>query len=313
MELSIIIVNYKYRDLVKNCLKNLKEAFEGSESEVYKPRLQYEIIVVDNGSNDGIEEMLLKNFPEVNRHTLPAIGGSVMQEVETQNLTRSADLENKGAAVKLISLDENRGYGGGNNAGMKAACGKYVLILNPDITVLGGAIERMYSFMEAHPEIGILGPQLLNPDGTIQPSCMRFYKFFTPIYRRLSFLHYFPFVKKELARFEMDDFDHRENHEIEDWIFGPCLMVRKASLDKVGGFDERFLLFFEDTDLCRRFKLAGWKIYYLADAKVIHMDERLSQKSKGLKALRHKTTWIHISSWIKYFWKWKGKTTDGHG
>ncbi|OGF22575.1 hypothetical protein A2Y83_00510 [Candidatus Falkowbacteria bacterium RBG_13_39_14] len=283
MELSIIIVNYKYRDLVKVCLQNLKAALseEGSDplpaqagfgGGQTQGNLQYEIIVVDNGSNDGIEEMLLKNFPE----------------------------------VKLISLDENRGYGGGNNAGMKAACGKYVLILNPDITVLGGAIERMYSFMEAHPEIGILGPQLLNPDGTIQPSCMRFYKFFTPIYRRLSFLHYFPFVKKELDRFEMDDFDHRENHEIEDWIFGPCLMVRKSALDRAGFFDERFLLFFEDTDLCRRFKLAGWKIYYLADAKVIHMDERLSQKSKGLKALRHKTTWIHISSWIKYFWKWRG-------
>lgn len=107
----------------------------------------------------------------------------------------------------------------------------------------------------------------------------------------------------------MDDFDHKKNQEIEDWIFGPCLMLRKEALDKVGGFDERFLLFFEDTDLCRRFKLAGWRIYYLAEAKVIHMDERLSQKSKGLKALQHKTTWIHISSWIKYFWKWRKTRT----
>lgn len=313
MQLSVIIVNYKYRDLVKVCLQNLKAAFDGSESEVYKPRLQYEIIVVDNGSNDGIKEMLSKNFSEVNRYTLPALGNSVMQEIEAQNLTRSADLENKGAAVKFIPLAENRGYGGGNNAGIKAAQGKYVLILNPDVTVLSGAIERMYSFMEAHPEIGILGPQLLNPDGTIQPSCMRFYKLLTPVYRRISFLHYLTWVKKELARFEMEDFDHSNSKEVDDWIFGPCLMVRKEAFDKVGGFDERFLLFFEDTDLCRRFKLAGWKIYYLADAKVIHMDERLSQKSKGLKALRHKTTWIHISSWIKYFWKWRRGTTDGDG
>lgn len=302
MDLSIIIVNYKYRDLVKNCLKNLEAAFDacGGDSQGYRfqygsqvsadvgdnsrqdggqasCRLQnvgnphYEIIVVDNGSDDGIKEMLSKNFSE----------------------------------VKLISLAENRGYGGGNNAGIKASHGKYVLILNPDVSVLKGAIEKMYAFMEKNPAVGILGPQLLNPDGTIQPSCMRFYKVFTPIYRRISFLQYLPFVKKELARFEMDDFDHRKNQEIEDWIFGPCLMVRKDALDKVGGFDERFLLFFEDTDLCRRFKLAGWKIYYLADAKVIHMDERLSQKSKGLKALRHKTTWIHISSWIKYFLKWR--------
>lgn len=275
MDLSIIIVNYKYRDLVKVCLRNLKEALDVGDM---SRRLQYEIIVVDNASNDGIKEMLLKNFPN----------------------------------VKFIQLDKNKGYGGGNNAGIKVARGKYVLILNPDVTVLKGSIEKMYAFMEEHQEIGILGPQLLSPDGTIQPSCMRFYKFLTPVYRRLAFLHKLPFVKKELARFEMSDFDHKINQEIQDWIFGPCLMVRKKVLDEVCGFDERFLLFFEDTDLCRRFKLAGWKIYYLADAKVIHMDERLSQKSKGLKALRHKTTWIHIQSWGKYFWKWR-KTRISRG
>ncbi|MFH0854817.1 MAG: glycosyltransferase family 2 protein [bacterium] len=269
MDLSIIIVNYKCRDLVKVCINNLKAALASNKNN----DLRYEIIVVDNDSNDGIKDMLFKNFPE----------------------------------VKFIQLAENKGYGGGNNAGIKTARGKYVLILNPDVMVLEGAIEKMRAFMEAHPEIGILGPQLLNPDGTIQPSCMRFYKFFTPVCRRLAFLQYLSFVKKELARFEMGDFDHKKNQEIEDWIFGPCLMVRKKAIDEAGCFDERFLLFFEDTDLCRRFKLAGWKIYYLADAKVIHMDERLSQKSKGLKALRHKTTWIHISSWIKYFWKWRAQ------
>lgn len=273
--LSIIILNYKYKDIVRTCLNNLKAAFEG---EVYKPRLQYEIIVVDNGSNDGIEEMLNKKFPD----------------------------------IKLVKLKKNRGYSAGNNVGIKEAKGKYVLILNPDITVLEGAIEKMYNFMETHSDAGIAAPQLLNPNGTIQHSCMRFHSFFIPIYRRLSFLQNFSYVKNELERFEMTDWEHNCSREV-DWFLGACLIIRKDVFEKVGLFDERFFLFFEDTDFCRRVKLAGWKIYYFADAKVIHLDERLSNKASGLAALRHKTTWIHIASWIKYFWKWRGcGTTEEH-
>lgn len=268
MDLSIIILNYKYKGLVKNCLKNIKADLLQESGNL---KLNYEIIVVDNASKDGVEKMLAANFPE----------------------------------IKLIMMESNRGYGGGNNAGIKQAQGKYILIVNPDVTVLPGSIEKMYNFMEQHPDFGIVAPQLLSPNGTIQRSCMRFPSFLTPIYRRLAFLEKFSAVKKELARFEINDWDHNSSREVEDWVFGPCLMIRKKTLEEVGSFDERFLLFFEDTDLCRRFKLAGWKIYYLHDAKVVHLDERLSKKQEGLGALRNKTTWIHISSWMKYFWKWR--------
>ncbi|MFH1192574.1 MAG: glycosyltransferase family 2 protein [bacterium] len=262
MELSIIILNYKYKDLARVCLKNLKAA---------DLNLRYEIIVVDNASDDGIGGMLSKDFTD----------------------------------VKFIRLKKNRGYSAGNNAGIRYSKGKYVLILNPDITVLEGAIENMYNFMSARLDVGMAAPQLLNPNGTIQRSCMRFHDFFIPIYRRLSFLQKFSYVKNKLDKFEIADWDHDSSREV-DWFLGACLMIRKDVFNKIGLFDERFFLFFEDTDFCRRVKNAGWKVYYLADAKVIHLDERLSNKAEGLKALKNRTTWTHIASWGKYFWKWKG-------
>ncbi len=158
MELSIIILNYKYKDLVKVCLKNLKAG---------DLDLNYEIIVVDNDSNDGIGGMLAKDFPD----------------------------------VKFIRLKENRGYSAGNNVGIRYSKGKYVLILNPDITVLDGTIEKMYNFMEAHTDIGITAPQLLNPNGTIQRSCMQFHIFCIPVYLRISFFQKFYFVKNYLNKF----------------------------------------------------------------------------------------------------------------
>ncbi|MFC1613541.1 glycosyltransferase family 2 protein [Patescibacteria group bacterium] len=263
MDLSIIILNYKCKDLVKVCLNNLKAS---------DLSLDYEIIVVDNGSNDGISEMLNNFFPK----------------------------------ARLVKLKKNKGYSAGNNAGIKEARGKYILILNPDVTVGKMAIKKMHDFMEMHPDTGITAPQLLNPDRSIQRSCMRFHSFLIPVYRRLSFLQKLSFVNNELDRFQICDWDHNSTREV-DWMLGACLTIRKKTFDEVGLFDERYFLFFEDTDICRSFKMAGWKRYYLADARVIHLDERLSNKATGLLALKNKTTWIHINSWLKYFWKWRGK------
>ncbi|MFH0856581.1 MAG: glycosyltransferase family 2 protein [bacterium] len=268
MELSIIILNYKYKGLVKNCLRNIK---------AIDLKLNYEIIVVDNASSDGIGEMILKNFPD----------------------------------AKFIGLHKNRGYSAGNNAGIKEARGKYILIVNPDITVLPGAIEKLYNFMETHPDVGVTAPQLLNPNGTIQRSCMKFHNFLMPVYRRLSFFEKFSFVKKQLDYFEMAKWDHNSSCEV-DWFLGACLIIRKVALDKAGLFDERYFLFFEDTDFCRSIKMTGYKNYYLSEAKVVHLDERLSNKAQGLLALRNKTTWIHIMSWVKYFWKWRKTRIDAN-
>ena len=133
MQLSIIILNYKQKGLVKNCLKNILSLNLG---------LEYEIIVVDNNSSDGCTVMVKEEFP----------------------------------GVKIIASKKNLGYAGGNNLGIKKARGKYILILNPDITPLTNSIEEIYQFMENNPDCAIGGPKLLNPDRSTQISCCRFPK-----------------------------------------------------------------------------------------------------------------------------------------
>ncbi len=261
MDLSIIILNYKAKGLVKQCLKGIK---------LLNLALNYEIIVVDNHSGDSCVEMIKQYFPH----------------------------------VKLIESDKNRGFAAGNNLGLKEAQGKYVMILNPDITILEGAIEKMHEFMETNESVGVCGPKLINPDGTVQMSCYHFPKFMVPIYRR-TFLGNLPWAKKNLHHYLMKDWDHNANREV-DWLLGACLLVRRLAIDQVGLMDERFFLYFEDVDWCRRFWQAGFKVYYLAEAEMVHYHQRLSAENPGLRGLFSDTTRIHIASWIKYFAKHLG-------
>ncbi len=258
MSLSIIILNYKTKNLVKYCIKGIK---------LVGLKLDYEIIVIDNASQDGTPEMIRKEFPE----------------------------------VKLIEVEKNRGYTGGNNLGLKQAKGKYILILNPDIVVLEGAIEKMYEFMENHPKIGLLGPKLINPDKSLQETCYRFPKFITPLYRR-TFLGKFRFAKKHLDHFLMKDYDRKKARKV-DWVQGSCLMARNEAIKEVGLFDEKFFAYFEDVDWCRRFSEKNWEVWYLPEAELVHYHEQAS--AGGLLDIFKKSTRIHIVSWLKYFWKYR--------
>lgn len=256
MDLSIIILNYQSKGLVKQCLKGIKNS---------NLSLSYEIIVVDNASNDGCLEMVKNNF----------------------------------LGVKTIQADKNHGYAAGNNLGIKATQGKYIMILNPDVAVLENSIQLMFEFMENRVEVGLAGPRLINPDKSVQFSCMKFPTLLTPLYRR-TFLGRFQFVQKKLKEYQMSDCDHAENREV-DWIFGACMIVRKSAIEKVGLLDEKFFLYFEDTDWCRRFWRAGFKVYYVANAKMVHYHGRLSDS--GILGIFKKATRTHIKSWLRYFWK----------
>ena len=259
---SIIIVNYNQKNFLKQCLKNIKEA---------NLKLDYEIIVVDNNSTDGSREILTR--------------------------FKISDLR-----FKIILNRENLGFAKANNQGIKLSQGKYILILNPDIIVLPGAIEVLYQFMEAHPEVTLCGPKLLNPDKSIQYSCCRFPTLYTPVLRR-TFLGKVPFFRKKLEEYLMKDFDHARPCEV-DWLLGAALAMRRSGLDKIGFFDERFFLYFEDVDLARRAHKAGLKVYYVPASQMYHFHQRLSATHSAFPALFSKITWIHIASAIKYFWKW---------
>lgn len=263
---SIVIVNYNQKNLLKQSLRGI---------DLVKLQVDYEIIVIDNASTDN------------SRETIKQLSKLAIKP------------------FKFILNEKNVGLATACNLGIKEAKGKYILILNPDIVVLENSIENLYQFMEKNPEVGVCGPQLLNPDKSIQPSCFRFPQWHIPILRR-TFLGKFSWAKRKLTDYTMTDFDYKKNKEV-DWLLGACLMMRKESLEEIGFFDERFFLYFEDVDLCRMMKRAGWKTFYLSSSKMFHYYQRTSAEQEGIFALFSKTTWIHILSAMRYFLKWYKK------
>jgi GT2 family glycosyltransferase len=259
MDLSIVILNYKSRGLVKQCVKTIG---------LVAPKLQYEIIVVDNDSQDGTGAMLEASFPH----------------------------------VKFIASPANVGYAGGNNLGIAASCGRYVMVMNPDITVRPGALDAMVEHMDANRDIGVLGPKLMHPDGTLDESCFRFPSPMIPVYRRTP-LGRTAAGREALASYVMRDFDRAATRDV-DWLLGAALLVRREALAEVGPLDDRFFLYLEDTDWCRRFLAAGWRVTYFAGATMVHYHDRLSARGSWLTSPLRKSTRIHISSAIKYFRKW---------
>jgi N-acetylglucosaminyl-diphospho-decaprenol L-rhamnosyltransferase len=193
-----------------------------------------EVIVVDNGSTDGTLELVRERFPE----------------------------------ARIIE-QANRGFGAGNNTGMRAASGRYFLLLNPDAWLTEGALEHLVSFADEHPEAGVVGPRLLNPDGSLQRSVRGY-----PTPWRLA-TEYF-FLRKLAPRTEALNalfgagFDHKTVREA-DYLFGACLLVRRDAVDSIGGFDEDFFLMSEEVDWLYRFRQAGWKVLFYPGAEAYHV------------------------------------------
>lgn len=231
----------------------------------------YEVLVVDNDGTDGLGEMIRDGFPE----------------------------------VKLIEPGRNLGFAAANNVALRQARGRYVLILNPDTEVTPGCLEKMLAAMEAHPDVGILAPKLVHPDRTRQESVHRFTTPLIPVYRRTP-LGRLPWARRALDRYFLRH-ENLENPTEVDWAIGAALFVRHQAIDEVGPLDERYFMYFEDTDWARRFWEKGWKVVYWPEAEIIHYHRRESADGGWFTGLLHRTTRIHISSALKYFLKWWGK------
>lgn len=236
-----------------------------------------EIIVVDNASGDDLSR-------------LPA----------------------KYSGLTVVNSSRNLGMGGGNNLGIKQARGEFMLVLNPDTVVQTGAIRIMLSYLKDNPTAGLVGPKLIYPDGSLQSSCSRFPSFFMPVLRRTFLGDYF---RKARNRFTMDDFDHDSIRPV-DWLMGSCLMFRRQLALKDGRsfaplFDERYFMYFEDTDLCRQIWENGFRVIYDPEAVVVHDHQRQSAEYPWYFAvfLSSLTRW-HIVSWLKYFAKWGFKNVS---
>lgn len=238
--------------------------------------LTFEIIVIDNASHDQSVNMVATLFP----------------------------------TVHYIQLASNRGYSVGVNTGLHVAQGRYRLILNPDIAIFGHELERLVEFMDKSPNVGVVGPKLINPDGSLQYTCYNFPSFFMPFYRR-TFLGQLPWVKRRLADYLMTWWDHSRNRDV-DWLLGGCLLIRATALQQVGLFDERFFMYFEDVDFCRQCWQRGWRVAYFADSEIVHYHQRSSAEQWWPTAIFSQTSREHIKSWLKYFVKYIGAPLPKH-
>jgi hypothetical protein len=201
-----------------------------------KPVEALEVLLVDNASTDGSQARAARDYP----------------------------------GIKILQNAENRGFAPGANQGLECAVGELMLLLNPDAMLQPSTISLLVDFMNGHPEAAVVGPRLLNPDGTVQGSARRDPSPWTGLFGRDAPLTRL-FPNNPVSRRELPNLCHVGDAPLEvDWISGACLLVRRAAYEQVGGLDERFFLFWEDADWCRRFRRAGWKVYYLPTAVGTH-------------------------------------------
>jgi len=210
----------------------------------HKGKLKLEVLVVDNDSQDATRDIIREFYPR----------------------------------VILIENRENSGYARANNQGIASSVGKYVLLLNPDVRLRDNALLELFLFMENHPEAGAVGPQLLNLDETIQPSCREFPSFSTLLYDVLGLSYLFP-KSRIFGKWRMGYFDHNSAREV-DQPMASALILRRKALAQVGLLDEDFFMFFNDVDLCYRLRNNGWKIYFCPDARAYHFLGGSTQKVK---------------------------------
>lgn len=231
--LDIVIVSYRCRGLLEDCLGSLRARPPTGGARVW---------VVDNASKDGTVEMVKEEFPE----------------------------------VELIASDENLGFSKANNVAIRRGSAPYVLALNPDTLMTGGALDYMLELMEQKPEVGMSGCRLELPDGTFDHAARR--SFPTP----LGALAHFTRIgrwKKAPARLAQYRAPEVESGPV-DAVNGAFMLMRRKALDEVGLFDEGYWMYMEDLDLCYRFAQAGWITWYDPAVKVIHVKAGTSGKNR---------------------------------
>ena len=257
-------------------------------------------IIITNYKAPNLLKICLQSIKEAAVNLAPEI---IVVDSEAEAETEEM-IEQEFSEVKYYPFNKNVGYARVVNQGLKKANGKYLLILNADIVLEKDCLEKIINYLKMRPAVGMLGPQLLNFDGSVQESCFHFYRPMTLVYRR-TFLGKTKKGRAEIHRFLMNDFDKKNIKEV-DWLLGAALMISRPALEKVGPMDERFFLYFEDVDWCRRFWENDYKVVYFPEARMHHYHGRGSKKTGGIIDLFfNKYLWIHIASAGKYFWKWR--------
>ncbi len=209
--------------------------------------------------------------------------------------------------AKVIFRDRNYGFGRSMNFAAQRIDAKYYFLLNPDIRIVDPeTLNKLVAYMEARPDTGLIAPKLLHFDGSRQDTCRRFPAWHMPIVQR-TWLNKTKWGQKYIKHFLMHDFD-QTNETSVDWVQGSAMFIPSYVWRLVNGFDDRFWMYFEDIDLCRRIWQTGYRVTYLPDVVIHHAFSRASAKINNLvlNILKTRATRAHIASWLKYLWKWRG-------
>ncbi len=232
-----------------------------SSIEAFLASIVHEVCVVDNASTDGTRSLVANRFPD----------------------------------VQFIANDRNVGFAAAVNQGLEKTRGRYVLWLNPDSEILNGGMTELLHYLKAHPKVGIVGPQILDPDGSIQLSCRSFPSYRTALFHRYSLLTRWLPDNRYSRQYLQTGWDHKAIREV-DWVSGACLLHRREILDDISGLDEWFFMYCEDVDFCLRARQAGWKVYYHPALRVLHHIAGCSRRSPSVMVVeRHRSMWRYYA------------------
>jgi hypothetical protein len=266
VETSILILNFRAANFCKKLLQSIKK---------FSPTSEFEIILIDNFSGKNEFHKLKKiceKFPE-----------------------------NFSARISIFQTKKNRGFAAGVNFGLKKCRGEFIALLNPDIEILQlRTFEKLIQFLRENPRAAAVGPRLIFPNGKTQDSFRRFPSISDLAIKRIPFLR--KIFAARLRKFLLWEIDFSRPVAV-DWLVGAFLVFRKKTAEKIGNFDERFFLFFEDTDFCRRLREKNWEIFFVPHFSARHAETRLSETQKWWKIFITKMGRVHLFSAVKYFLK----------
>lgn len=226
-DLSIIIISYKVKNQLLDCLQSVYKHCQG---------FNFEVIVVDNASNDGTVELIRKEFPQ----------------------------------VRLIVNTQNLGFAKANNQGIQKSQGEYLVLLNPDTKLPQNTFQKMMDLLKENQKIGLVGPTLQNSNDTLQSSIGEFPTLTSLTFQAVYLDRIWPFYTFLPAVFYSLQHPIYQKSASVSWLSGACLMFRRNLIEKIGLLDENFFMYYEDVDFCYRARKIGQECYYLKDAQIYH-------------------------------------------
>jgi len=271
VDVSIAILSWNAKGYLRRCLASLYRPQEPDVLKAWEKAgrplrsfpaedVSWEVIVVDQQSLDGSPEMVEAEFPE----------------------------------ARLVRQAPNLGFAGGNNVAYRHATGRYFLLLNSDTVVAPGWLTELIRYADAHPRAGLIGPKLLNPDGTLQYSCRRFPTLAAGIFRHTPLERFEP-KGRFTGDYLMREWDHESPREV-DWLSGACLLARREMIDQIGGLDDGYFMYFEDVDWSYRAHEAGWEVHYTPAPAVLHEVGRSSdRRPKRMIVMHHQSAYRFFS------------------